>query len=62
MKEYDLLNKKEYEKVGENEFPLKYLTKEEILELGLTKNKCCQNNKSCCKTSLGCCKSRRDIK
>ncbi|MGG5461962.1 hypothetical protein [Clostridium sp. B9] len=44
----------EYESFGENQFPLKYLTEEEIEELGLKKS-CCASGGGCPKKEHGSC-------
>lgn len=43
----------EYESFGENEFPLKYLTENELLEFGFKKG-CC-SGRGCSKSKNGSC-------
>ncbi|HII4513646.1 hypothetical protein [Clostridium perfringens] len=44
----------EYESFGENEFPLKYLSEEELEELGFKKS-CCGSRGGCPKKANGTC-------
>ncbi|ELC8441261.1 hypothetical protein QYB59_000258 [Clostridium perfringens] len=44
----------EYESLGENEFPLKYLSEEELEELGFKKS-CCASRGGCPKKVNGTC-------
>lgn len=44
----------EYESLGENEFPLKYLSEEELEELGFKKS-CCASRGGCPKKINGTC-------
>ena len=63
----------EYESFGENEFPLKYLSEEELEELGFKKSCCgsrggcttkggcqggCSKNGCGCSNGSGCCKNK----
>lgn len=50
----DIKDTPEYESFGENEFPLKYLSEEELEELGVKKS-CCGSKGGCSKKLNGNC-------
>lgn len=52
--ENDIKDTPEYESFGENEFPLKYLSEEEVKELGFRKS-CCGSKGGCPKKLEGSC-------
>lgn len=49
----------EYESLGENIFPLQYLTDEERKELGIVEKKCCRNKQAGEKPCSGCSKHKK---
>ncbi|WP_300349665.1 hypothetical protein [Clostridium sp.] len=55
----NIKNTPEYESFGGNEFPLKYLTEEELMELGLKKS-CCSRGGCSKKENGGCPKNSKD--
>lgn len=52
-----MIKDKEYESLGENIFPIEYLSDEEKKELGVLEKKCCKSKGGGCK---GCSK-RQDL-
>lgn len=55
-------NTPEYESVGDNVFPVDFLTEEEKLELGIVKKSCCGSSGGCCKdksSKNSCCSSKK---
>lgn len=55
-------NTPEYEEVGENVFPIEYLTEEEKVELGILKKSCCGSSGGCCKGNINeknCCSNKK---
>lgn len=52
----------EYEELGENIFPLQYLTEEEKKELGILEKKCCKNSKKWGNSCSNCSQNRNKEK
>lgn len=48
----------EYESLGENIFPLQYLSEDERKELGILERKCCKSNKNGKNSCSNCSKNK----
>lgn len=58
-----MIKNNEYEDIGENIFPLQYLTEDEIKELKIRENKCCKDKKGkegCCTKGKQCLKKHNE--